>query len=100
MEIKDAKTFAKAILDIAQKLQSKEGFKPESNPNIKRAMDALRTLSSGAPAMPQVPTNKSDNSAFKAPAMPGLKEKKMKEMETMTAEEKIEESVKKKKLKK
>ena len=75
MEIKDAKTFAKAILDIAQKLQSKEGFKPESNPNIKRAMDALRTLSSGAPAMPQVPTNKSDNSAFKAPAMPGLKEK-------------------------
>ena len=100
MEIKDAKTFAKAILDIAQRLQSKEGFKPESNPNIKRAMDALRTLSSGAPAMPQVPTNKSDNSAFKAPAMPGLKEKKMKEMETMTAEEKIEESVKKKKLKK
>jgi hypothetical protein len=34
------------------------------------------------------------------PAIPGLKEKKMKEMETMTAEEKIEESVKKKKLKK
>ena len=75
MEIKDAKTFAKAILDIAQKLQSKEGFKPESNPNIKRAMDALRTLSSGAPAMPQVPTNKSANSAPKAPPMPGLKEK-------------------------
>ena len=34
------------------------------------------------------------------PAIPGLREKKMKEMETMTAEEKIEESVKKKKLKK
>jgi len=38
-------------------------------------MDALRTLSSGAPAMPQVPTNKSANSAPKAPPMPGLKEK-------------------------
>ena len=91
MEIKDAKTFAKAILDIAQKLQSKEGFKPESNPNIKRAMDALRTLSSGAPAMPQVPTNKSANSAPKAPAMPGLKEKKMKEMETKVAENTLKE---------
>ena len=34
------------------------------------------------------------------PAIPGLKEKKMKEMETMTAEDKIEESVKKRKLKK
>jgi len=34
------------------------------------------------------------------PAIPGLREKKMKEMETMTAEEKIEESVKKKKLRK
>ena len=33
-------------------------------------------------------------------AIPGLKEKKMKEMETMTAEDKIEESVKKRKLKK
>jgi len=76
MEIKDAKTFAKAILDIAQKLQSKEGFKPESNPNIKRAMDALRTLSSGAPAMPQVPTNKSTNSAPKAPPVPPLPGKK------------------------
>lgn len=55
MEIKDAKTFAKAILDIAEKLKSKEGFKPESNPSIKRAMDALRTLSSGAPGIPPVP---------------------------------------------
>lgn len=86
MEIKDAKTFAKVILDIAKKLESKEGFKPESNPSIKRAMDALRTVSSGIPAMPSVPAKKSDSSAPKAPAMPPVPGK-VNEMEFNVAEE-------------
>jgi len=92
MEIKDAKTFAKVILDIAKKLESKEGFKPESNPSIKRAMDALRTVS-GAPAMPAMPDKKPGASIPKMPPMPGQKPKmppmpgQMKEMEMNVAEE-------------
>ena len=87
MEIKDAKTFAKAILDIAEKLKSKEGFKPESNPNIKRAMDALKAVSSGAPAVPPVPPASSDKpSQYKKPAMPPVPGQ-LKEMEINVAEE-------------
>jgi hypothetical protein len=90
-EITDAKTFAKAILDIAKKLESKEGFKPESNPSIKRAMDALRVVSGGAPAMPPVPGQGPKKPAMppvppskpKMPPVPG----KMEEMEMNVAEE-------------
>lgn len=82
MEIKDAKTFAKAILDIAEKLKSKEGFKPESNPNIKRAMDALRTVSSGAPGVPPMPEKKPGASIPKVPPVPG-------KMEEMSSKEKM-----------
>lgn len=84
MEIKDAKTFAKAILDIAEKLKSKEGFKPESNPSIKRAMDALRTVSSGAPAVP--PAGQDKPSQYQKPKMPPVPGQ-MKEMEMNVAEE-------------
>lgn len=86
MEIKDAKTFAKTLLDIAKKLEGKEGFEPENNPSIKRAMDALRAISSGVPAMPQVPAKKSDSSAPKIPAMPPVPGK-VNEMEMNVAEE-------------
>lgn len=86
-EITDAKTFAKALLDIAKKLQSKEGFKPESNPSIKRAMDALRVVSGGAPAMPPVPPAGQDKpSQYQKPKMPPVPGQ-MKEMEMNVAEE-------------
>jgi hypothetical protein len=91
MEIKDAKTFAKAILDIAEKLKSKEGFKPESNPSIKRAMDALRTLSSGAPGIPPVP-GKMEEMSSKEKMKKGLyKETDMEEMQTNVAEDGLDE---------
>lgn len=83
-EIKDAKTFAKTILDVAKKLASKEGFKPESNPSIKRAMDALRTVSGQAPAVP--PAGQDKPSQYKKPAMPPVPGQ-MKEMEMNVAEE-------------
>lgn len=88
MEIKDAKTFAKAILDIAEKLKSKEGFKPESNPSIKKAMDALRTVSSGAPAVP--PAGQDKPSQYQKPKMPPVPGQ-MKEMETKVAEDQMNE---------
>jgi len=82
-EITDAKTFAKAILDIAKKLESKEGFKPESNPGIKKAMDALR-IAAGAPGVPPVPSSSKPTSSIpKMPPVPG----KVNEMETRVAEE-------------
>ncbi|MFZ9219885.1 MAG: hypothetical protein ACO22Y_00115 [Sediminibacterium sp.] len=48
-EINNAKSFAKALVGLANKLGEKEGFNPESNPNIKKAMQYLKAASEDVP---------------------------------------------------
>jgi len=40
-EINNAKSFAKAVIGLANKLGEREGFNPESNPHIRKAMEFL-----------------------------------------------------------
>jgi hypothetical protein len=62
-EINNAKSFAKAIIGLANKLSEKEGFNPESNPHIRKAMEFLNAAAGNAaqegvneaPNMPPVP---------------------------------------------
>lgn len=72
-DIKDVATFAKALVDIAKKLKGGEGFNPETDPNIKRAMDALRAAA-GAPGIPAIPEKKPTKGA---PGIPPLKGSRM-----------------------
>ena len=44
-EIKNAKSFAKALLGLAAKLGEREGFNPESNTSIRKAMEFLKVAS-------------------------------------------------------
>lgn len=91
-DIKDAVTFAKALYDIAKKLKGGEGFNPESDANIRKAMDALR-VAAKIPAIPPPAPAKQGPSIPKLPPMPGQKPKmppvpgQMKEMEMNVAEE-------------
>ncbi len=48
-EISNAKSFAKALVGLANKLGEKEGFNPESNPHIKKAMEFLKAASGDVP---------------------------------------------------
>lgn len=64
-EINNAKSFAKAVIGLANKLGEREGFNPESNPHIRKAMEYLNAAAGNAaqegvteaPNMPPVPGN-------------------------------------------
>ena len=47
-EITNAKSFAKALLGLATKLGEREGFNPESNSSIRKAMEFLKAASGDA----------------------------------------------------